>query len=239
MELNGKTAIITGGGRGIGRAIALDLIREGCRIAICSRNHQEISAVCQEARAMSGDVLGLPMDLSIDENLQILVEKTVSQFGTVDILVNNAGLVIQKSFLDVGQTDYEQTLCLNLKAVFFLSQKVLTIMAGNRSGYIINISSAVTQGVPQELATYGISKYGLVGLSQALYDAAREYGVRVSTIYPDTTDTRMVRSTAKVITPEKWMQPEDISQCVLFLLKSSERMIIKEMVPLSTGFGNR
>lgn len=236
MELKGKTAIITGGGRGIGKAIALDLAGEGCNITISSRNAEELSETAEEIESSGGRILALQMDLAVDGNLELLVNKTVGHFGTVDILVNNAGIILPKPFLEVTLDEWDRTMNINLRSAFILCQKVLSIMKEKRSGHIINISSTVALGVPPQLASYGASKCGMVGLSQALYETAKEFGVKVSTVYPGITDTKMVRDIDPPTKPEQWMLPEDIACCVLFLLKTSDRMIVKDLVPWSTGF---
>lgn len=236
MDLKGKTAIITGGGRGIGRAVALDLAREGCNVVISSRNRQELDEVVKEAEDIGGKVMGLQMDLTVEQNLQILVDKSINVFGTIDILINNAGIIIPRPFNEITADEWDKTMNINLRSVFLLSQKALRVMMEKRSGYIINISSTVALGVPPHLASYGASKCGVAGLSQALHGTAKDFGIKVSTVYPGITDTKMVRDTDPPTKPEEWMQPEDISYCVLFLLKSSSRMIIKDVVPWSTGY---
>lgn len=236
MDLRGKTAIITGGGRGIGKATALDLAREGCNVVISSRNQQELDAVSEETEGMGGKALPLQLDLAKEGNLQALVDRTIDRFGTVDVLVNNAGIIIPKPFTEVTMDELDNTININIRSAFILSQKVLKIMMSKRSGYIINMSSTVALGVPSQLATYGISKCGLSGLSQALYETAKDFGIKVSTVYPGITDTKMVRDINPSTTPNQWMLPEDISYCILFLLKSSSRMVIKDVIPWSTGY---
>jgi short-subunit dehydrogenase len=105
------------------------------------------------------------------------------------------------------------------------------------SGYIINVSSTVALGVAGHLSTYGISKCGLVGMSQALHETAKQYGVKVSTVYPGMTDTKMVRDVRGSANTTRWMLPEDIAYCMIFLLKSSERMVVKDIVPVNFQLG--
>lgn len=236
MELKGKTAIVTGGGRGIGRAVAIDLAREGCNVVISSRNKEEIDSVSQEIIKSCNQALGLQLDLSTEKNLDELVSKTIERFGTIDILVNCAGIIIPKPFLEVTAEEWDKTLNINLRSTFLLCQKVLKVLKEKKNGYIINFSSTVALGVPAHLSSYGASKCGVAGLSEALYETAKEYGVKVSTIYPGITDTKMVRDTNPATKPEQWMIPEDISYCVMFLLKQSDRMIVREITPWSTGY---
>lgn len=236
MVLRGKTAIVTGGGRGIGKAIALDLAKEGCNIVVSSRSKEELDDVVKEAENYGIKAFGLQLDLSVAENVSKLVSKTIEHLGTVDVLINNAGVIFPKTFLEVTLEEWDFSMNINLKSAFLLSQKALSIMKEKKSGYIINISSTVALGVPPNLAAYGASKCGMVGLSQALYETAKEYGVKVSTIYPGITDTKMVRDINPPTNPKQWMLPEDISSCVIFLLKQSDRMIVKDIVPWSTGY---
>ncbi|MDO8685166.1 MAG: SDR family oxidoreductase [Clostridiales bacterium] len=237
MDLKGKTAIISGGGRGIGKVIALDLAREGCNIAVSSRNESELNEVVKEAEAIGVSALGLQLDLSEEQNVTDLVDRIIDRFNSVDILINNAGIILPRPFLEVSLEEWDKTMNINLRAAFILSQKVLNIMKEKRSGYIINISSTVALSVPSHLASYGASKCGMVGLSQALYETAKEFCVKVSTIYPGITDTKMVRDlNPSHSKPGQWMLPEDISYCVMFLLKQSNRMIVKDIVPWSTGY---
>ncbi len=236
MDLNGKVAIITGGGRGIGRAVALDMAREGCHLVLSSRSRKELSEVAAAASAMGVEVVEAPLDLSVEANVTALVEQALAKFGVIDILINNAGVIFVEPFLEATLERWDQTMNLNLRGVFLLSQQVLRQMATRRSGYIINISSTVALGVPPQVASYGVSKCGMVGLSQALYEEAKQHGVKVSTIYPGITDTRMVRDLDLPTTPDQWMLPEDISYCVMFLLKQSDRMIVKDLVPWSTSY---
>lgn len=237
MKLHKKVAIVTGAGRGIGRAIALDLAKEGCRVVVTSRTPAELEAVVREITAAGGQALAVPTDLSRKENIDALVARTVAEWGTIDFLINNAGILHSAPFLEAGVEEWDQTMNVNLRSVFLLSQRTLAVMKERRSGYIINISSVVAFGAKPGVAAYSVSKHGMTGLSQALYAVGRECGVRVSTVYPGVTDTAMVRENAHGIgEPEQWMQPEDIAYCVLFLLKQSPRMVVKDIVPWAVQF---
>ncbi len=236
MELKGKVAIITGAGRGIGRSIAMDLAKEGCNLVVTSRSQAELVSLVEEATVSGANGIGLPLDLCLEENIDKLVNQTVAKFGVIDILINNHGVLYPEPFLEATVEHWDHTMSTNLRSVFLLSQKALRLMKERHSGYIINISSVQALGVQPHVAAYGASKCGMVGLSQALYEAAKEYGVKVSTVYPGITDTKMVRDLHPPTKPEQWMLPEDISYCVLFLLKQSSRMIVKEVIPWSVGY---
>ncbi|MHB1346000.1 MAG: SDR family oxidoreductase [Candidatus Humimicrobiaceae bacterium] len=231
MELNKKTAIITGSGRGIGKDIALALAEEGCNVVITSRTKDQLDMVSERLKELNADFLSLALDLSKKENIDILVGRTLKEFKSIDILINNASILYAGPFLELSEEEWDKTFDVNLKAVFLLSQKALKLMCENKSGYIINISSTAALEVPPGIAAYGISKLAVSGLSQVLYETGKECGVKVSTIYPGMTDTEMLRSFNPPVDSKKWMMPEDITGCVMFLLKQSERVVIKDMVP--------
>jgi NAD(P)-dependent dehydrogenase (short-subunit alcohol dehydrogenase family) len=146
-------------------------------------------------------------------------------------LINNAAVLFASDILEVSGEEWDKTMDINLRSAFFLSQKVLKIMIEQKSGYIINISSTAALEVPPGIAAYGISKLAMTGMTQAMYEAGKEYGVKVSAIYPGMTDTEMLRGFDPPVAPDKWMKPEDISDCILFLLKQSDRMVVKDIIP--------
>lgn len=237
--LSNKTALITGGGRGIGRAIALALAREGCHVAVTGRNTSALDEVAAEAKTLAVKAIGVVADLADDKSIAPLVQRATTELGPIDFLINNAAILHPVGLLDTTLDQWDETMDTNLRSVFVLSQLVLRQMAERRSGYIVNIASTVAHGAKQEVAAYSASKFGMVGLSQALYGAAKPYGVRVSTIYPGTTDTPMIRDLNgdnQVGNPSDWMHPDDIAYCVLFLLKQSPRMVVKEITPWAVGY---
>lgn len=236
MNLPEKVALITGAGRGIGKAVALELAKAGCRLVLAARNEAELANTRREVEKMGAPAFAYASDLSGEKNIRDLVTQTLDKFKTLDILINNAGIILPKPFLEVTLEEWDRTMTINLRTVFLLSQLALNVMREKRSGYIINISSTVALGVPPQLCSYGASKLGMVGLAHSLYETAKEYGVKVSTVYPGITDTQMVRDINPPTQPEQWMLPEDIAYCVMFLLKQSDRMIVKDIIPWSTGY---
>jgi 3-oxoacyl-[acyl-carrier protein] reductase len=238
IDLKNKVALITGGGRGIGRAIALALSAEGCPVAITGRNESALLQVAAEIRRRGGRAVTLALDLADEHNIAPIVDRTVAELGPIDFLVNNAAVLEPAGFLETTLENWDQTMNINLRSAFLLSQRVLKQMIERRTGYIVNISSTVAHGVKAEVTAYGISKRAMIGLSEALYATGKPHGVRVSTIYPGVTDTPMLRERAgsSVGTPDQWMQPEDIAYCVLFLLKQHPRMVVKEITPWAVAY---
>jgi 3-oxoacyl-[acyl-carrier protein] reductase len=239
MNIKNKVALVTGAGRGIGRAIALDLAREGCHVAVTARDAVALAEVASSARALRVKAAAIPLDLGMEDNVAVVVDRTIAELGPIDFLVNNAAVLYPVGLLETTPAQWDHTMMVNLRSAFLLSQRVLRLMSERRSGYIVNISSTVAHGVKQEVTAYGVSKCGLAGLSEALYNAGKPFGVRVSTVYPGVTDTPMIRGLAgdnAVGDPSLWMQPEDIAYCVLFLLKQSPRMVVKEITPWAVGY---
>jgi 3-oxoacyl-[acyl-carrier protein] reductase len=154
----------------------------------------------------------------------------MEKYNSLEILINNAGVHFASPFLETTEEEWDASMEIHLKAVFLLNQAVLKVMKEKKQGYIINISSTAALEVPSRASAYGISKLGVKGLTHALYETGKEYGVKVSVIYPGMTDTKMLRDINLPVDPSCWMLPEDIAGCVLFLLKQSDRIIIKELI---------
>ncbi len=236
MELKGRTAIVSGASRGIGREIALSLAKEGCNLVVCARSAEKLAALKQEAEGYGVRCEAVAVDLRSMDSIRAVIRTAVETFGSVDILVNNAGVIVNDGILGVTEQDWDMTMDVNLKAQFFLAQGALKHMKEKGEGYIINISSTVALGAKPGVTSYSVSKYGVMGMSEALYQEAKGYGIKVSTIYPGVTDTEMLRGQDMPCGPEQWMLPSDISDCVLFLLKSSSRMVVRDIVPWATGY---
>lgn len=230
-NLSGNVAIVTGAGRGIGKDIALRLAGEGCSVVAVSRTASELEKTIDEIKVKGGKAIPVVADLSNKNEISKIVSQAVTHFQKIDILINNAAVLFSSSFHKISEEQWDVTMNVNLKAAFLLSQQVLEVMEKQKSGYIINISSTAALCVAPDIAAYGISKLGMAGLTQALYETAKKFGVKVSIIYPGMTDTQMLRGFNPPVDPKKWMLPEDISDCVMFLLKLSERVVIKELTP--------
>ena len=233
MDLDNKVAIITGAGRGIGKDISIALAKENCNVVLVSRTEAQLKDAINEIKKsdVKSKAIYIAADLSLKQDIDKVVQKTLEHFGNIDILINNAAFLSSSSFFDLSEEIWDKTLDINLKSVFLLSQKVMEIMVKNKTGYIINISSTAALQVPPTIAVYGISKKALIGLSEVLYEIGKESNVKVSTIFPGMTDTEMLRSFNPPVEHSKWMLPADITDCVLFLLKQSDRVVVKEIIP--------
>jgi 3-oxoacyl-[acyl-carrier protein] reductase len=230
MEIHGKTAIVTGSGRGIGRETAIMIANEGCKVVLVSRTEGELLEVEKTIKDRGGEAFHITADVSKNKDVERIIEQTLKMYDSLDILINNAGVHFVSPFLEATEEEWDVNMSVNLKAVFLLSQAAMKVMKENKRGYIINISSTAALEVPARASAYGISKLGVKGLTQALYETGKEYGVKVSVIYPGMTDTKMLRDVNLPVDPSCWMLPEDIAGCIIFLLKQSDRIVIKELI---------
>ena len=218
MKLKGRVAIVTGGGRGIGRASALALAREGATVVVAARTSSEIMKVSQEIGDLSGDSVWVEADLSQKAGVDRMVAHTLQSFGRVDILVNNAGINYPaKRVVDVTLDEWSRMLEVNLTGPFLCCKAVVPGMMEQRSGKIINISSLGGQIGVSGNSPYGASKAGLINFSLCLAAEVKEYGIDVNVICPSGTDTRLLHEIGRAEGRSNLMQPEEIAEVVLFL----------------------
>ena len=236
MELKGKNAIVTGAGRGIGREIALQLGAQGVNVLAVSRTLAEVERTAADISKMGVLGTALAADISNNEDIVRIVDAAQSAFGSIDILVNNAGVLMHDGIDDLNEADWDKTMSINVRGTAFLSRAVMLKMKANEESYVINISSTAALGAKPDVTSYSVSKYGVTGLTEALYKYGRDYNIRVSAIFPGVTDTEMLQSADMPCTQDMLMKPSDIAYCVLFLLRSPARMIVKEVVPWATKF---
>ena len=236
MQLKGKTAIITGSGRGIGKAIALALGKEGMNILAVSRTLTEVEKTVSEITAMGCKGLAIKADISNNEDIDMLVNAAATKFGGIDVLINNASILKTDGIENLNLPDWDLAMSINLRGTAFLSKRVMEVMKKNTESYVINICSTAALGAKPDVTAYCVSKYGVTGLTEALYKYGKNYNIRVSAIYPGVTDTEMLRNSDMTCSPDVLMKPDDIAYCIIFLLKSPERMIVKEIVPWATKF---
>lgn len=221
--LQNKTAIITGGGSGIGKAIAKALILEGVNVVISSRRIDLLRSVAEELNNYGkGKAVPVECDLRDDGMINNLVGQVNSMFPSIDVLINNSGLGISKLIVDLTIEDWDYVMDTNLKGTFLLTKAVLPKMMEQRSGYIINIASqAAKHGYP-EAGVYCASKFGLLGFAEALQQEVREYGIRVNSLCPALVQVPPPATAEEIRTDV--LQVEDLAQSVLFLLKQPDRV---------------
>lgn len=215
--LRDRVAIVTGAGRGIGRAIALLAAEEGCRVVLAARSAGQLDAVRAEIEAGGGQAAAFPADLSSEQDLQALVRHTRDRFGAIDFLVNNAGWGIKAKIAKARVADWEQTLRVNLLAPMILSQLVLPGLMDRDGGAVVNVASISGRAGQGGSAAYAASKAGLIAFSQSLFEEVREHGIKVAAIIPGFVDTDMIPP-VRHLDRARMIQPGDVAQAVLFVL---------------------
>lgn len=225
MNLKGKSAIVTGGTKGIGRAIAEALVREGVNVCVSSRQENEIEAAVNELSGLQGgDVVGAICDVRNHDEVKALVAHTVAEFGHVDVVINNAGIGIFGKVEDTSPEDFRTVIETNLFGVFYCCHEVIPEMKKHGGGYIINISSLAGTNAHPKMAAYNASKFGLNGFSEALMQEVRHDGIKVSYIMPGSVNTEFGGD--KPSAEKAWqLQPTDIARVVLDLLHHDDRSL--------------
>ncbi|MCY4486823.1 MAG: SDR family NAD(P)-dependent oxidoreductase [Deltaproteobacteria bacterium] len=218
-QLQDKVCIVTGAGRGIGRAIALAAAENGCRVVLASRTTDQLAAVQTAIAERGGQASPCRTDLSSHEDLAALVQHTLDCFGTIDFLVNNAGWGVKANVVKSKVEDWERTLRVNLLAPMILSRLVLPTLMTRHTGAIVNVSSISGRAGQAGSAAYAASKFGLIGFSQSLFEEVREHGIKVAAIMPGFVDTGMIPP-VKHLDRSRMIQPEDVAQAVLFVLSA-------------------
>jgi len=228
-RLEGKVALVTGGGRGIGRAIGKALGAAGARVVVTARTQAAIDGVAQEIVDAGGAAAAMAMDLADESSVRPVFAAVRERFGRLDVLVNNAGIGLYGPVKDVPLEDLDRMVGVNLRGTFLCCQEAMRIMAPQKSGYIINISSVVGfKGYPKQ-AGYTATKHAVMGLTKSLAVEAQEHGIRTSAILPGGVDTAMVREARPDLDPAILLQPEDVAQAVLYLLSLSDRAAVDEI----------
>lgn len=228
-HLAGQIALVTGAGRGIGRAISLALGAAGAYVVVVARTQPEIEAVAQEITVAGGQAIALPLDLRQESQVRVVFNEVRERLGRLDVLVNNAGLGRFGPLVNFAAADLEQLTAVNLHGTFWCCQQAMRLMIPQRRGYIINISSVVGfKGYPNQ-AAYTATKHAIMGLTKSLAVEAQAHGIRVSVISPGGVDTGMVGDARPDLDRSVLLQPEDIAQTVMFLLSLSEQAAIDEI----------
>ena len=216
-DLRDKTAIVTGGGSGIGEATAKALAAQGVNVVICGRREASLARVAGDIRSAGGIVHPVAADVSQEAEVERVVSTALEAFGTVHILINNAGIDASGGLHDYDVGAWDKVMAVNLRGPFLMSRAVLPRMRQQAQGHIINISSESGIEYYERDGGYGLSKHALNALGEYTQRENQEYGIRVNTICPGMVVTEMTRDTPG-LNHERCLTPDDIADLVLWLL---------------------
>jgi len=248
-DLKGKTAIITGSRRGIGRAAALKLARLGCAVVISDISKEDSEKVVEEIKKLNGKAIAIKCDVSQEKDVETLIQETLKNFGRIDILVNNAGICQAKPFLEMTEEEWEKTININLKGYFLCARACAKEMAKQKCGVIINIASIamgqIGSGFPG-LTHYCASKGGIVAMAEAMALELAPLNIRVNCIAPGAIDTPMVAAVKEDIKSleaslakiplGRLGRPEEIANVIAFLASEESSYLTGSVVIADGGW---
>ena len=245
FNLKNKVAIVTGGGRGIGRAIALGLAGAGASVVVASRTQPEIESVAEEIKRLGGSTQAVPTDLTVPEQLENLVNRTIQGFGRIDILVNNAARSFLRSLMELREDGWDKVFNTNVRAVWLLSRAVARKMMEQKSGRIINITTVGAEKAEMGMAAYGSSKAALKMLTRCMAREWAGFGIRVNAVGPGLTRTdfskpiwsnpEVAKRVAGTIPMGRLAEPEEIVGAVLFLASDAADFITGQSIYVDGG----
>jgi 3-oxoacyl-[acyl-carrier protein] reductase len=211
LGLKGKVALVAGGSQGLGKAVAMEMSREGARVAVCALDDPELPKAVEEVRlATGGEIIGIPADLSRSEEAKGFVRKGVEHYGTVDILVNNAGGPPDRTFLEVDDDQWNLGIRLNLMSTIIMSREVVPIMIEKRWGRIINMTSISVKQPIDGLILSNTVRSGVIGFAKTLSNELARHNVTVNNVCPGYTMTERVRKLAVDVAAKRGATPEAV-----------------------------
>jgi 3-oxoacyl-[acyl-carrier protein] reductase len=235
-DLKNKNALITGAGKGIGKAIAIALAKEGVNVILVARTQSDLDEVANEVNKLGVQSVALTADVSDISSVNKAVAEALDKFKTIDILINNAGIAAFGNILEMEPQAWERIIQVNLMGTYYTTRAVLPNMIERKMGDIINISSTAGLKGNASTSAYSASKFAVLGLTESLMQEVRKHNIRVTALTPSTVATEMAKDLKLTDgNPETVMQAEDVAELIVAQLKLNRRVFIKESGIWSTN----
>lgn len=235
-DLKNKNAFITGAGKGIGKAIAIALAKEGVNLILVSRTQTDVDQLAEEVSNLGVKTLALSADVSDIHSINAAAEKALAEFKNIDILINSAGIASFGKFLELEPEAWERIIQVNLMGTYYTTRAIIPNMIERQTGDIINISSTAGLNGNALTSAYSASKFAVLGLTDSLMQEMRKHNIRVTALTPSTVATDMAKDLNLTDgNPEKVMQSEDMAELIIAHLKLNRRVFIKNSSIWSTN----
>lgn len=235
-DLKNKNAFITGAGKGIGKAVAIALAKEGVNLILVSRTKSDIDQLAEETSKLGVKTLALAADVSDINSINAAAEKAIAEFKSIDILINSAGIASFGKFLELEPKAWERIIQVNLMGTYYTTRAIIPNMIERQTGDIINISSTAGLNGNALTSAYSASKFAVLGLTDSLMQEMRKHNIRVTALTPSTVATDMAKDLNLTDgNPEKVMQSEDMADLIIAQLKLNRRVFIKNSSIWSTN----
>jgi len=240
-QLEGKVAIITGASKGIGKGIARAFAKEGARLVIASRNRENLNSTAAELQAQGTNVMVAPTDVTDEEQVIDLFNKTMQKFGRLDILVNNAGIFDGGPLEELSLETWQKVMNVNLTGPFLCSREAMKIMKNQNAGRIINIGSISAQMPRFNSSPYTTAKHGLVGLTKSIALEGRAFGVAASCLHPGNVATELRQASKELMDEEPMMTTEDVAMTAVTMaaLPSNVNLLEAIVLPIDQAYLGR
>ena len=235
-DLKNKTAFITGAGKGIGKAVAIALAKEGVNLILVSRTQKDVEQLADEASNLGVKALAVTADVSDINSINAAAEKALAEFKHIDILINSAGIASFGKFLELEPEAWERIIQVNLMGTYYTTRAIIPNMIERQTGDIINISSTAGLNGNALTSAYSASKFAVLGLTDSLMQEMRKHNIRVTALTPSTVATDMAKDLNLTDgNPEKVMQSEDMAELIISQLKLNRRVFVKNSSIWSTN----